>query len=364
MRLKKKLKIFDEFLNAFILRKQPIYLIHFVTERCNARCPHCFVDFKDGKDELSLEEIEKLSLTSGNCLRNVALTGGEPFIRQDLFEIADIWFSNSTAQTISITTNGSMPAQTEQFCQKASKKDIPVFFLFSYDFIGEKHSEYRRLKDLHKNVVESYRIVQKYSPKMNALFQLTVSENNCESAMDTYNYMKNELGINNINCSLVRGKAIDNAPNDVRKNVIKAYKEFQTAIDKDVENKVLKGYTNNSLTSILLNAKNRMLWKYIVKEFEERKYISPCRAGELLGIIYSNGNIFPCEMLNDGFGNLKDFDYDFLKCWNSKTAENIRKTIKETHCHCTYECAWLLNIFSTFKYYPDLLYHIINQKVG
>ena len=42
----------------------------------------------------------------------------------------------------------------------------------------------------------------------------------------------------------------------------------------------------------------------------------------------------------------------------------IRKTIKETHCHCTYECAWLLNIFSTFKYYPDLLYHIINQKVG
>ena len=77
--------------NAFISHKQPVSLIQFVTERCNARCPHCFVDLKTQENELSLEQIEKISKTTGSALRNIALTGGEPFIRDDLFEIANIW---------------------------------------------------------------------------------------------------------------------------------------------------------------------------------------------------------------------------------------------------------------------------------
>ena len=73
--------------NTLFLHKYPISLIHFVTQRCNARCPYCFVDFKSEKDELSIEKIEKIALSSGKTLRNVALTGGEPFIREDLTEI-------------------------------------------------------------------------------------------------------------------------------------------------------------------------------------------------------------------------------------------------------------------------------------
>lgn len=359
--MKKNLCFFNEFFNAFFFRKNPVYLIHFVTERCNARCPHCFVDFKDKCGELSLEQIEKLAMTSGDCLRNVALTGGEPFLREDLFEIADIWYQNSTAKTISITTNGSMPDKIEDFCQKASQKNIPVFFLFSYDFIGEKHSEYRHLKDLHINVIKSYEIVKKYSHKMNAMLQLTVSDNNADSAIETYNYMKNELGIKNINCSIVRGENIDNAPDDVRVKVANTYEKLQSQIDKDFDLNELSGYTGHSLTSTILNAKNKILWKYVLKDFRERKYVSPCRAGELLGIIYSKGEIFPCEMLNKSFGNLKDFDYDFLKCWNSKNASDVRKSIHNDKCHCTYECAWLLNILSTVQFYPNLLYYVVKN---
>lgn len=361
--LKKDLYFFNEFCNAFLLRKNPVYLIHFVTERCNARCPHCFVDFKDKNGELTLEQIERIASTSGKCLRNVALTGGEPFLREDLFEIANIWYKNSTAQTVSITTNGSMPDKIEDFCQKVSKKNIPVFFLFSYDFIGEKHSEYRRLKDLHINVMTSYELVQKFYPNMNAMLQLTVSENNADCAFETYNYMKNELGVKNINCSLVRGENIDKAPDDVRKKVGNVYEKLQSQIDKDFDLKKLNGYTDGSLTSAILNAKNKILWKYVLKDFRERKYFSPCRAGELLGIIYSKGDIFPCEMLNKSFGNLADFDYNFLKCWTSEKAINVKKLIRSHKCHCTYECAWLLNILSNVSYYPNLLYYVIKNNL-
>ena len=66
----------------------PKYLIHFVTNRCNARCHHCFIDFdintsnnryKDNtKDnELSLDEIHRFTSSFKGQLNHVNLTGGE-----------------------------------------------------------------------------------------------------------------------------------------------------------------------------------------------------------------------------------------------------------------------------------------------
>ena len=45
--------------NVFVSRRTPISLVHFVTERCNARCAHCFIDFDNQprhEGTLDLEE--------------------------------------------------------------------------------------------------------------------------------------------------------------------------------------------------------------------------------------------------------------------------------------------------------------------
>ena len=117
--------------NALLLHKYPVSLTHFVTERCNASCPHCFVDLNKTKDELSLEQIEKIASSSGNALRNVSLTGGEPFLRSDFYEIVEIWYKNSTVQSIAICTNGSFPEKIEDFVKKADKTKLPISFFFS-----------------------------------------------------------------------------------------------------------------------------------------------------------------------------------------------------------------------------------------
>ena len=104
--------------NILLDRKEPISLVHFVTNRCNARCSFCFIDFDDPKTfshELTLEEIDKLTKNLGKSLLNVNLTGGEPFARKDLINIAKKYLTNSTIQSIYITTNASLPERIKNF---------------------------------------------------------------------------------------------------------------------------------------------------------------------------------------------------------------------------------------------------------
>lgn len=363
---KKKWNYYFNLYNALLLHKFPVSLTHFVTERCNASCPHCFVDLNKTKNELTLEQIEKIASSSGNALRNVSLTGGEPFLRNDFCEIAEIWYKNSTVQSLAICTNGSFPEKIENFVKKANKENLPVSFFFSYDYIGEKHSEYRKINDLHLKVVESYNIVHKYFPKMNATFNLTVTKDNFNSAIETYNYIKNVLKIQNINCTLVRGKSTEDINIETKNQIANVYEKIQKELDDDFDNGEIAGYYDKSLTSTLLNAKNKMLWKYILKTFKENKYISPCCAGSLFGVISSCGEVFPCELLQTEPLYLKEYDYNFMNCYNSDTMKKIRENIISSKCFCTFECSWLLNIFSSPRYYPELINHILknsNRKI-
>ena len=84
-----KIKIINLIKNIYFNKKTPISLIHFITNRCNARCSFCFIDFDNTqtfKNELTLEEIDQLTKTLGNTLMNVTFTGGEPFMNKEMYK--------------------------------------------------------------------------------------------------------------------------------------------------------------------------------------------------------------------------------------------------------------------------------------
>ena len=111
--------------NALVSKKEPLSIVHFLTNRCNARCSFCFIDFENPeifKKELSLDEIEKLTKNLGSSILNVNFTGGEPFARKDIQEIAELYIKNTTIQSIYITTNGSLPDRIESFAKNISAR--------------------------------------------------------------------------------------------------------------------------------------------------------------------------------------------------------------------------------------------------
>ena len=101
-------------------------IVHFLTNRCNARCSFCFIDFDNPdtfKGELTLDEIDKLTQNLGKSLLNVNLTGGEPFARKDIVDIAKIYLKNTTIQSMYITTNASLPDRIENFAKTINALD-------------------------------------------------------------------------------------------------------------------------------------------------------------------------------------------------------------------------------------------------
>ena len=88
------------------------YIRLSITDVCNFKCGYCLpngyqVDKSDNRTFLSAEEIGRLSKALselGVC--KIRLTGGEPTVRKDFFDIIKLIKSNSGIKKTVITTNG------------------------------------------------------------------------------------------------------------------------------------------------------------------------------------------------------------------------------------------------------------------
>ena len=82
-------------------------LLFEITTKCNLNCTHCFGN-KSTNDLLTLSQIKQI-LTKANSygVADLILTGGEPFLREDIFEIIRS-AKKSGIKNIAITTNGLM----------------------------------------------------------------------------------------------------------------------------------------------------------------------------------------------------------------------------------------------------------------
>ena len=351
---------FNFAVNNYIFKKHPISLIHFITNRCNARCSFCFIDFDDPetfRGELTIEEIEKISKTFGPSLKNINLTGGEPFARKEINEIAKIYFKNTTIDSLFITSNGSLPDRIESFLNEISNHhhSKKVILSYSLDDFEENHNRVRKIKNLFQSVIDSYNIAKSISENIFANVSITVSHENCENITEIYEHLKSK-GIRSITACLVRDEGVYKTPIDKKTKIINAYKELTKRIITDRKEGIMEGYNKEKILGRMMNKKNDIMYEKIIDTYLNNNFISTCFAGSLFGIISSKGDIYPCEILDSKkLGNLRDYGLDFQKIWFNEESKKTKKWIKDTKCRCCYECAWSYNILGNLKYQKPLI---------
>ena len=88
------------------------YIRLSITDVCNFKCGYCLpngyqVDKSDNRKFLHFDEIKRLSKVFSKLgVQKIRLTGGEPTVRKDFFEIIKILKNEAEIKKVVITTNG------------------------------------------------------------------------------------------------------------------------------------------------------------------------------------------------------------------------------------------------------------------
>lgn len=134
---------------------RPSWCTYLVCYRCNARCQMCDSWRVRPGVELSVAEVDLVFSRIGR-LDVVRLTGGEPFLREDMLDLAKAILHRSRPFVVHVTTNGSFPDRIAAFVEGFP---IPtrLRFMVSFDGMEAEHNRSRGEEVTFDTAIESVR---------------------------------------------------------------------------------------------------------------------------------------------------------------------------------------------------------------
>ena len=373
--VEKKVKPFQYYKHLYkslIKFKQlPSYFIFYPTSRCNLKCSHCFYHDSLNKkfNELTIDELNKITKTMDPIL-SLILTGGEPYLRHDLDKIVQIFYENTKVPIITIPSNGWYLEKMDKQIRNMMEW-CPYLTLnqqISIDGIGKDHNAIRMDKQVvggdnsfEKAIktIDHLKKLKKIYQRINIGIIITFTNENQKKFKNILKEIYSMTNPDNISINLVRGDPKQKVNLDLDLNL---YREAVKYRDSLFYEKKMSGHAKFK-GNRLATAGRILLNELVYKTYESNKYSTPCYAGNLSGVMYPEGNVYPCEILDDShkIGNIRDFDLDFKKLWLSDKAKKEVEFVRKTKCFCTHECFNIVNILFNPKYYPKVL--SISKKI-
>ena len=288
-----------------------------VTYRCNARCTMCnrYKAPSKPEEEITLETIKKLPK-----MYFTNITGGEPFIREDLPDIVRELYKKS--DRIVISTNGFFTDRILKLCEEFPNVGIRI----SIEGLEKTNNEIRGLSDgFNRGYTTLKKLVEMKHPDVG--FGMTVQDKNAKDLVALYD-LSNEMGMEFATASLHNSFYFVEAKNIIHDRPMVA-KEFENLINKLLASKSPKKWFRAYFNHGLIN--------YIYGQ----PRLLPCDMAFDTFFIDPYGDVMPCNgtKCKEVMGNLNNQSWDEL--WNSEQAEEVRNVVR----HCTRNC-WMIGSVS------------------
>ncbi|MBU1136281.1 MAG: radical SAM protein [Nanoarchaeota archaeon] len=252
-------------------------IILSVTPRCNSKCKTCSIWKNNSKDKLNINDFKKMANEpTFKSARFLVLTGGEPFLRNDIDKIINVFKKKNQKLHITILTNALLP---ETIYKKVKNMPRDVLITLSFNGMEKTHDETRGVKGNFKKLLKTIENLKKLKQNINLIY--TITKENYNQLLWAWDFAKKH------NLNLLFNPEIEYERLNTEKN--RKLTEFQKKI---VLEQLKKIYSQ----------RNRWFFDYtyflFFKKFYSNKRISNiCYAGTTSLYIDYTGDIYPCENL-------------------------------------------------------------------
>lgn len=334
----------------------------FVTSACNSLCRTCFYwdELNSGRD-LSFAQLERLSQTAPP-FDKLWLSGGEPFLRKELAEIIELFYTNNGVRHVNLPTNGLLPAKVETVVDRVLARctELTLDLNFSLDGLANTHDAIRGVPN---NFQKTLATMEMAAARWKGVRRL---RRNVVSCVTRENYhelvalglkLLGETDSDGHYFEIIRGNPMD-----------PELKRMDTAELRELHRRLMwvhEQYAEKLFANLEspLRAFARMYYLGNLRfhfDIHERNYESnrpwpmPCTAGETTIVIDHDGHFRSCE-LRRKLGRLDQFDFDLGAALASQAMKKDIAAIPADQCWCTHSC-W---IHSSRKFSPRvMLFHI------
>jgi MoaA/NifB/PqqE/SkfB family radical SAM enzyme len=352
-------------LGSALWKRNPIQLTYFVTRRCNARCSFCFyaAESRGGAPELSLEETERVSSSLGKLLW-LAFSGGEVFLREDIVDLARVFYRNNRPSLILLPTNGiltnTIRERTEAILKSCPESAVVV--KLSLDGTREIHDSLRGVPGAFDRTLETYHALREFLGRY-PNFELGVNTVFCSANQESVGEVIELVGelddVRTHTVSLIRGQVPDpSLKGPDREEYRRASEKIRSMVGR-------KPSCRYRFRGGKLKVAQDILQRRLIYETErQNRRLIPCYAGKLTLVLDEKGDVYPCEILGEPMGNVRESGYDLSAILRGDRGRKLAASIAEGDCHCTHECYFMMNIFFNPRLYPALLREYVRLSLG
>jgi MoaA/NifB/PqqE/SkfB family radical SAM enzyme len=240
-------------------------------------------------------------------LTHINVSGGEPFLRDDLPEIVRVMRSVTRNPRIVISTNAILPERTERIMREIPDAAVRI----SIDGIGEAHDTTRGVPGNYDRCLET----------LERLRAIGVTDLGLSATASAYNpgevprvqALATKLGIEFVvgvahSSPTYFGDQVSSAPDPGR-----AAAELVTIRDRELESRRPKEWVRAWFTDGLID------------QLEGKPRRMPCYAIESHFYLDPHGNVYPCNARGECMGNLLESTYDEIVAKNAALLADVQQ---------------------------------------
>ena len=309
----------------------PKWIAWEVTRRCNLSCVHCrsASGMNSFDTAFNTDEAKKLIDDIASFSTPViVLSGGEPLLRQDLFEIAS--YGSDKGLRMCIATNGSLV--TDEICEKMKAARIKMVSMSLDGSNAATHDNFRGQPGAFEGVKRAAALFNKHGIEF--LINSSFTKRNQKEIPDVMKVAKG-LGAKSWYMFMIvptgRGEEIMNEL--ISKEDYDKILDWHYDMEKDEDTMLVRPTCAPHYYRVVLQRAKKEGEKFKRRTLKFSTGGSKgCIAGQLICLIDVDGNVLPCSYFSKPAGNIRE--KSFKEIWEESELFKDLRDFKKYKGRC------------------------------